>query len=115
MLHPTVRGLVFILGILSLLGGLIALTMGAEQATGGIWAIVMGAVMVFAALVQRTRYRSDEAELTHAEPGPGGGEPGFLEPRFLPTMEVFKDPTTGRLMRVYVDPRSGERRYRAEG
>jgi len=37
------------------------------------------------------------------------------DPRFLPTTEIFVDPTSRRLMRVYVDPRTGERRYRAEG
>ncbi len=48
--------------------------------------------------------------------GPGDGEPpdATLEPRFRPTDEVFMDPTSGRKMRVWLDPRSGERRYRAE-
>jgi hypothetical protein len=31
-----------------------------------------------------------------------------------PTAEVFKDPTTGKLMRVYEDPRTGQRQYRDE-
>jgi hypothetical protein len=61
-----------------------------------------------AGVLQRTRYR------TNAELGPGGGEPGILEPRFVPTNEVFTDPTTRCVMRVFMDPRSGERRYRAE-
>ena len=38
----------------------------------------------------------------------------LLEPRFRPTDEVFIDPTSGRKMRVWLDPRSGERRYRAD-
>jgi hypothetical protein len=37
-----------------------------------------------------------------------------MEPRFRPTDERFVDPTTGHRMRVYVDPRTGERRYLAE-
>jgi len=37
-----------------------------------------------------------------------------LEPRFRRTDERFVDPTSGHTMRVYVDPRTGERRYLAE-
>jgi hypothetical protein len=33
------------------------------------------------------------------------------DPRFRPTDEVFADPRTGGITRVYVDPESGERRY----
>ena len=33
---------------------------------------------------------------------------------FKPTGEVFKDPTTGKLTRVYEDPASGKRQYREE-
>jgi hypothetical protein len=36
------------------------------------------------------------------------------EPRFRPTDEVFRDPSSGQLTRVYVDPRTGERRYISE-
>ena len=34
--------------------------------------------------------------------------------RFQTTAELFRDPTTGRVTRVYADPRTGERRYRSE-
>jgi len=33
------------------------------------------------------------------------------DPRFRPTDEVFRDPASGRLTRVHVDPETGERRY----
>jgi hypothetical protein len=33
---------------------------------------------------------------------------------FKPTNEVFKDPTTGKLTRVYEDPSTGKRQYREE-
>jgi hypothetical protein len=33
------------------------------------------------------------------------------DPRFRPTDEVFRDPASGRLTRVHVDPATGERRY----
>lgn len=33
---------------------------------------------------------------------------------FRPTAEVFKDPTTGKMTRVYEDPSTGQRQYREE-
>ena len=39
------------------------------------------------------------------------GEKGGI---FKPTNEVFKDPTTGKLTRVYEDPETGKRQYREE-
>jgi len=33
---------------------------------------------------------------------------------FRPTAEVFKDPSTGKLTRVYEDPATGQRQYREE-
>jgi hypothetical protein len=34
---------------------------------------------------------------------------------FKPTGEVFRDPTSGKLTRVYEDPTTGRRQYREEG
>lgn len=115
MLNPTIRALAFILGGLIFLGGLVDLGVPGGDTGAGVWAILLGAAMMVAAVLQRSRYRSDSAERDHADPGPGGGETGSLEPRFLPTTEIFVDPTSHHRMRVYVDPRTGERRYRAEG
>lgn len=39
----------------------------------------------------------------------GGGEGSFR-----PTREVFRDPASGRLTRVWEDPRTGRREYREE-
>jgi hypothetical protein len=39
-----------------------------------------------------------------------GGKVG----NFKPTNEVFKDPTTGKLTRVYEDPATGKRQYKEE-
>jgi hypothetical protein len=39
---------------------------------------------------------------------------GRSEGLFKPTAEVFKDPTTGKLTRVYEDPETGRRQYREE-
>ena len=33
---------------------------------------------------------------------------------FKPTGEVFRDPTSGRMTRVYEDPATGQRQYREE-
>jgi len=79
-----------------------------RRVSGGVWAIVLGAAIMIAAVLQRPRYRSTR-RIRHSDAGPGGGEDGFLEPRFRPTNEAFVDPTSRRLMRVYVDPRTGER------
>ena len=113
MLPTWIRWLAFGVGAFLILGGFVAATAG--EAFAGAEAIVFGAVAMIASILQRPRYRSNAAELGHEDAGPGGGEDGPLEPRFLPTNEVFLDPTSRRLMRVFVDPRSGERRYRAEG
>ena len=39
---------------------------------------------------------------------------GKKEGIFKPTNEVFKDPTTGKMTRVYEDPETGKRQYREE-
>jgi hypothetical protein len=39
-----------------------------------------------------------------------GGDAG----NFKPTGEVFKDPSSGKMTRVYEDPATGRRQYRDE-
>lgn len=116
-MNVAVRGTIVVIGILMMLGGLATIVGLPNDAPGGLWLIVMGAFLVVVPLLERQRYRSEAAEKARELPGPGGGESadGPLEPRFRPTAEVFIDPTTGHRMRVLVDPRSGERRYVAEG
>lgn len=105
-----IGALIFVAGI-----GLVALPGGAAAGVG-IEAIVFGAVLVGAALLERSRYRSSHAEASSAAPGPGGGEPTDrpMESRFRRTDERFIDPTTNHTMRVWMDDATGERRYRAE-
>jgi hypothetical protein len=112
-----VRGALVVLGVLLMLGGLLVIVGGSTDAFGGLWLVGMGGFLVIVVAIERQRYRSDAAEATHATAGPGGGEPSgaTLESRFRPTAEVFIDPTSGRRMRVVVDPINGERRYVAEG
>jgi hypothetical protein len=88
------------------LAGLIAISAGGEAVVSGVMAVAFGAAIMVAVLLQRERYRANDT---------ASGESGFMDPRFAPTAEVFTDPTTRHVMRVYVDPRTGERRYRAEG
>jgi hypothetical protein len=112
-----IRVVIGIVGALLLLGGLALAVSGVEGGIlGAFWMILSGAVLVIAALIEVSRYRSEHAERARMDPGPGGGESQVpLEPRFRPTEEVFVDPTSQRRMRVYADARTGERRYVAEG
>lgn len=111
-----IRGLVLVLGALIAVGGLAGIAFGGQSAVAGVWGVVVGLVMVAAALLERSRYRSSQAEVSSEAPGPGGGEPTDrpMEPRFRRTEERFIDPTTQTPMRVWLDPDTGERRYRAE-
>jgi hypothetical protein len=43
------------------------------------------------------------------------GEPGRIEQHWIATDEVFRDPSTGRVMRVWIDPSDGSRHYGQAG
>jgi hypothetical protein len=111
------RGLIIAGGVLVALTGLGLIAVDRDAIVPGLYAVVLGLVVVVATILERQRYRSAAAELSDDPPGPGGGEPldAPLGPSFRPTDERFVDPTTRRPMRVWLDPRSGERRYREEG
>ena len=78
--------------------------------------VFFGGALIVGALLERIRYRAEALDRASPPIGPGGGEPldTTLEPRFSSTDEVFVDPTSGHRMRVFMDRRTGERRYRAE-
>jgi hypothetical protein len=103
-------------GGLMVLSGLAAISLDGRSAQAGVWLVVVGLIFIVAAVFERWRYRSESAEQSGLPVGPGGGEPAgaTLETRFKRTDEVFVDPTSTRTMRVWHDPASGERRYRAE-
>ena len=105
----------FVLGLGLVLTVLGLSLVGSQQSTG-LYPLFIGLALIVAAVIERVRYRSSEAELSSERPGPGGGEPQgtALDPRFQPTEERFEDPTTGVRMRVWLDPAAGERRYVAE-
>jgi hypothetical protein len=108
----TVRVLVGVAGALLMIGGLVGAVAGAWM--DGLWAAVTGAVVLVAVVLERTRYRSEASERSPGEHGPGGGERSMPGAPFRPTDELFIDPTSGRQLRVYLDPATGERRYFAE-
>lgn len=66
------------------------------MATQLIIAVLVIALAIISYFVWDKRYRGDAQ--------------GTLQP----TGEVFKDPTTGKLTRVYEDPKTGKRQYRDE-
>ena len=110
------RALVIVFGVLLVISGLVSVAAGDSAALAGVWLVVVGLVLVVAAIVERFRYRSEVAERAGSPGGPGGGEPEdeSLDPHFERTNEVFVDPTSGQRMRVWLDQRTGERRYRSE-
>src|SRR3954447_78070 len=111
-----VRVILGTIGALLLIAGLaLVFVVGPIAGLGGAWLIIGGAFFRAGVLIESSRYRSQAAEQAKLTPGPGGGETGPVEARFSPTAEVFVDPTSSRRMRVYVDARTGERRYVAEG
>jgi hypothetical protein len=110
------RGLIGGIGVVLFVCGLLVI---AAAGSGGtlfaiLFLIVPGALMIIAALIERLRYRSLASEGLGETHGPGGGEFDAPGPPFQPTDERFLDPTTGVQMRVYVDSRTGDRRYVAE-
>ncbi len=73
----------------------------------------VGCIVVLA--FERMRYRSAAAEIPRSAGPPGGEAPGEpLEARFQATSEVFVDPSSGKTMRVFADPATGERRYQVD-
>src|ERR1700690_2650134 len=94
------RVILAFVGAITILVGLALITVDGDRSTGLI-TILIGAAVLIAVVYERSRYRSAEADVRNARPGPGGGEPlGALPPGFRATTEVFLDPASGRRMRV---------------
>lgn len=104
-------------GALGLIGGLAVIVAGGPEAFAGLWLVFTGGILLLAVALERLRYRSEQADRIGAPPGPGGGEglEAPMDSRFRRTDEFFEDPTSRIRMRVWLDPATGERRYRAEG
>ena len=114
-MHGTLRLFIGVIAGLLFLSGIVLIAAGGPAVASGIWLLIVGGTGIVAIALERSRYRSEQAERISAPAGPGGGEDGAMEQRFQRTEEAFIDPSSGRLMRVWLDPRTGERRYRAEG
>ena len=80
--------LILAIGVLLTLSGLVAIAAGPAIASSGVWVVPIGLAPIVGAVIERARYRSDEAERT-AAPQAGGGEPTDqpIDPRFRPTDE----------------------------
>jgi hypothetical protein len=109
---PAMRVVIGVASVLGLLPGLVLIGAGGAAAINGLWLMVLGAVGLIGITFERMRYRSEAAERSGEPAGPSGADPGPLDPRFRATEERFVDPTTRQHLRVWVDPATGERRYR---
>lgn len=80
-----------------LLTGAIALTIAGCTMGAALSLAVPGLVLLFGLLVEPWRYKP----LTGRRPGAG----------WIPTDERFIDPESGKLVAVFYEPATGERRY----
>jgi len=80
-------------GALVLTGGVLLLD---DAPRPGAYALGVGLLIVIGTVFERWRYRAHDVR-------PGAG--------WEPTGERFEDPQSGKTLRVFYDPRSGERRY----
>jgi len=113
------RLFVVVVGVMLVALGFWLATYGNEGEPGlvivGLVTALIGAAGIIVLAFERMRYRSTAAEIPVSPGSPGGETPGeALDSRFRPTSEVFVDPSSGTTMRVFSDPRTGERRYRVD-
>ena len=91
----TLRGAVIAVGVLCLLGGLVALVTGI--CPPAFVFIMWGVVIVAGTVFERVIYK----RILAARPGPGWER----------TTERFIDDQTGKPVTVYIEPKTGERAY----
>lgn len=112
--------------------GLVVRSMGFARAVGaGLKSLRQGEVSQYTALLEDSRRHAvdrmiENAKLLGANGATGGtvrggaprrrrrgahAETSTPEPSWLPTAERFRDPTSGRVIRVWVDPVAGSRHY----
>ena len=96
MRRPVLRTTLFVVcGVLLATAGLLAVTGCALGVT--LRLAVPGLLLLFGLVVERWRYKT----LTSRRPGPD----------WVPTNERFVDPESGKLVTVFYQPSTGERRY----
>ncbi len=118
-LSQLLRGVLGIAGGLGFLLGLAVIAAG--EPVGGSWLLIPSAILILIALYEQARYRSHPEERAAARANPPAGPPWSPRPpasppgpgtgRYERTDEVFDDPTTGKRLRVWFDPATGDRRY----
>ena len=111
---PATRIVIAIAAILALGYGLTLVFDGGISTWSGLWLIGLGAAGLIGITFERMRYRSAAAERSGQSAGRAGIDAGPPDPGFQATDERFEDPTTSERLRVWVDPRTGERRYRRD-
>jgi len=87
------RGAVLLLAGACFAAGVVVWALGGGA--HGVGALIFGVVLLLGVIFERWRYRS--------APRP--------DAPWQKTGERFSDPQTGRVVEVYYDPQSGERRY----
>ncbi len=109
------------LGLVGGLGFVLALAViVAGEPVGAAWLLIVSAALLLVALYEQARYHGHGDGAAQPPPGsPSWGQPGAPAAgagpgRYQRTDEVFEDPTTGRRLRVWFDPVTGERRYLPE-
>jgi len=85
---------------LMIVGGVVCTAAVAGGAPPGLWLIAGGLILLLGTLYERTIYKP----LEKSPPGAGWERTG----------ERFIDDKTGKPVTVYIDPRTGERKYVAE-
>jgi len=111
---PATRVVIAIASIVALGYGLTLVFDGGISTWSGLWLIGLGAAGLIGITFERMRYRSAAAERSGEPAGKAGIDAGPPDPGFQATDERFEDPTTSERLRVWVDPRTGERRYRRD-
>ena len=89
------RSILIAVGVLCIGGGALALATGVWP--GAIGPMIFGALLLLGTVWERLYYKP----LEKSRPGAG----------WVATDERFIDEDTGRVVRVWVEPASGERRY----
>jgi hypothetical protein len=89
------RSIVIAIGVLCIGGGVLALAAGVWP--GAIGPTIFGALLLLGTVWERLYYKP----LERSRPGPG----------WVATDERFVDDATGKPIRVWLEPKSGERAY----
>lgn len=92
---PATRTGIGVLGVALLGAGALGWVLGAAPAPG---ALVLGGLILLSLLIEG-RYRRPAADAPSSTAG------------WQPTDEIFRDDESGRWLRVWFNPQTGERRY----